>query len=90
MEEKELQDLKETVMDTHRLVKKLYKFEKTRRFFRVLKTILIIVIIVGAYFAILPVFNRALDTYNSFSSGVSNMQNFQFPWQKDAAVEPIE
>ncbi len=87
MEEKELQDLKEKVDDTHRMVVKLYRFEKNRRFWRALKFILIIVIIVGAYYAILPVFRDVLDTYNNFSSGVSDIQNFQFPWQKDASAE---
>ena len=81
MDEKEFRDLKAQVDDTHRMVARLYKFEKSRRLWRALKIIILAVIIVGAYFAILPVFNRALDTYNSFSNGVSNIQNFQFPWQ---------
>ncbi len=87
MDEKELRDLKDQVDDTHRMVAKLYKFEKNRRFWRALKIILIIVIIVGAYYAILPVFNKVLDTYNNFSNGVTNIQNFQLPWQKADAEE---
>lgn len=88
MEEREFQELKERVDDIHRMVMKLYKFERTRRFFRVLKFALLIVIIVGAYYALSPVFNRALDTYNSFSTGVTNIQNFQFPWSQNE--EPAE
>jgi Ni,Fe-hydrogenase I cytochrome b subunit len=87
MDEKEFRDLKTQVDDTHRMVAKLYKFEKNRRFWRALKIIILAVIIVGAYYAILPVFNRVLDTYNNFSNGVTNIQNFQFPWQKDGAGE---
>lgn len=87
MDEKEFRDLKETVLDTHRMVSRLYKFEKNRRLWRALKFILLTVIIVGAYYAALPFFKRVLDTYNSFSSGVTNIQNFQFPWQKDASAE---
>lgn len=88
MEDKELKEMKAKVDETYRMVSRLYKFEKNRRFWRALKFILIIVIIAGAYFAILPVFKRALDTYNSFSSGVSDIQNFKLPWQSNAEVEP--
>lgn len=88
MDEKEFRDLKETVLDTHRMVSRLYKFERHRRFWRALKFILLAVIIVGAYYAVLPFFKDLLYTYNSLSSGVSDIQNFQFPWQKDEAVEP--
>ena len=81
------QELKKMVEDTHRMVSKMYKYQKRQIIFRLLKTVLLIVIIVGAYFAVLPFFNNALDTYNNFSSGVSDIQNFQFPWQKDASAE---
>lgn len=73
--------------ETHMMVSKLYRFEKNRRFWRALKFIFIIVIIVGAYFAIAPVFKSVIDTYESFSSGVTDIQNFKFPWQQ-AEVEP--
>lgn len=86
MEEKELREMKMKVDETHKMVSKLYRFEKNRRFWRALKLILIAVIIVGAYFAVLPIFKSAIDTYTSFSSGVENMQNFKFPWQ--SAEEP--
>ena len=78
------QELKKMVEDTHRMVARLYKFEKNRRLWRALKIIILAVIIVGAYYAVLPIFKRTLDTYNSFSTGVSNLENLQFPWQKDA------
>lgn len=84
MEEQELREMKIKVDDTHKMVSKLYRFEKNRRFWRALKLILIIVIIAGAYYAILPVFKNVLDTYNSFSNGVSDIQNFSFPWQSEA------
>lgn len=87
MEDKEFRDLKAQVDDTHRMVAKLLKFEKNRRLWRALKLIILAVIILGAYFAILPIFKRTLDTYNSFSSGISNLENFQFPWQKDKPEE---
>lgn len=74
------QELKKMVVETHQMVSKLYKFEKNRRFWRVLKFVLIIVIIVGAYYAILPVFRKVLDTYNAFSAGVTNIQNIELPW----------
>ncbi len=74
------QELRKMVLETHQMVSKLYKFEKNRRFWRALKFILIIVIIVGAYFAILPVFNRVLETYNSFSNGVNDLQKLELPW----------
>ncbi len=77
MEERELREMKAKIDETHKMVSKLYRFEKNRRFWRALKLILIAVIIVGAYFAILPIFKRTLDTYNSFSSGISNIQNFK-------------
>lgn len=69
------QELKQMVQDTHKMVSKMYKFQKRQIFFRLLKTILIIVIIVGAYFAVLPFFKNALDTYNNFSTGVSNFES---------------
>ena len=69
------QELKKMVEDTHRMVSKMYKYQKRQIIFRLLKTILLIVIIVGAYFAVLPFFNNALNTYNNFSSGVSNFGN---------------
>ena len=69
------QELKQMVQDTHRMVSKMYKFQKRQVFFRLLKTILIIVIIVGAYFAVFPFFKNALDTYNNFSTGVSNFES---------------
>ncbi len=87
MEEKELQDLRQTVLDTHRMVSRLYKFEKNRRLFRALKFILLAVIIVGAYYAALPFFRKVLDTYNQISTGVTDVQNFQLPWQKGASTE---
>jgi Ni,Fe-hydrogenase I cytochrome b subunit len=74
------QELRKMVLETHQMVSKLYKFEKNRRFWRALKFILIIVIIVGAYFAILPVFNRVLETYNSFSNEVNDLQKLELPW----------
>jgi hypothetical protein len=74
------QELKQTILDTHRMVTKLYKYQKRQNLFRVLKTIVILVIIVGAYYAILPVFEKVLNTYNSLSNGVSNIQNINFPW----------
>lgn len=58
------------------MVQKLYKYQRRQVFFKVLKTIVIIVIIVGAYYAILPVFNKLIDTYNGISQGVTNVQNF--------------
>jgi hypothetical protein len=73
-------ELKQTILDTHRMVTKLYKYQKRQNLFRVLKTIVILVIIVGAYYAILPVFEKVLNTYNSLSNGVSNIQNINFPW----------
>lgn len=82
MDEKELREMKLKVDETHKMVSKLFRFEKNRRFWRALKLILIIVIIAGAYYAILPVFKNVLDTYNNFSKGVSDIQNFQFPWQQ--------
>ena len=69
------QELKKMVEDTHRMVSKMYKYQKRQIIFRLLKTVLLIVIIVGAYFAVLPFFNNALNTYNNFSSGVSNFGN---------------
>ena len=80
VEDKDFAELKNKVEETHKMVSKLYRFEKNRRFWRVLKTIVIIVIIVGAYYAVLPVFKKVLDTYNSFSAGVSNLENFTLPW----------
>jgi hypothetical protein len=74
------QELKQTILDTHRMVTKLYKYQKRQNLFRVLKTIVILVIIVGAYYAVLPVFEKVLNTYNSLSNGVSNIQNINFPW----------
>lgn len=89
MDEKELREMKLKVDETHRMVSKLFRFEKNRRFWRALKLILIIVIIAGAYYAILPVFKNVLDTYNSFSKGVSDIQNFSLPWQnKEVEVQP--
>lgn len=85
MDERELKEMKIKLDDTHKMVSKLYKFEKNRRFWRVLKFIAFAVIIVGAYFTILPVFNKVLDTYNSLSNGVTNIQNIQFPWQSDTS-----
>jgi Ni,Fe-hydrogenase I cytochrome b subunit len=82
MEDREFRELKDKVEDTHRMVSRLYKFEKRRRFWRVLKFVALAVIIVGAYYAILPFFKNILDTYNSISSGVTEVQNFKFPWQK--------
>lgn len=90
MEDKELQEMKVKVDETHRMVSRLYKFEKNRRLFRVLKFVIFAVIIVGAYFAILPVFNRALDTYNGFSSGIADIQNFKFPFGNNEAEAPAE
>lgn len=84
MEDRELQEMKTKVDETYKMVSKLYKFEKNRRFWRALKFIFAAVIIVGAYYAILPVFKSLIDTYNSVSSGVSDIQNFKFPWQKSA------
>jgi Ni,Fe-hydrogenase I cytochrome b subunit len=83
MEEKDFRDLKNRVEETHQMVLKLYKFEKNRRFWRALKLIFIIVIIVGAYFAILPVFKKVLDTYNSFSNGVTQIENLKLPWSSN-------
>lgn len=80
VEDKDFAELKNKVEETHKMVSKLYRFEKNRRFWRVLKTIVIIVIIVGAYYTVLPVFKKVLDTYNSFSAGVSNLENFTLPW----------
>ncbi len=68
-------ELRQMVEDTHRMVSKMYKFQKRQILFRLLKTILLIVIIVGAYFAVLPFFNNAIDTYNDFSNGVTNFQS---------------
>lgn len=87
MDEKETRDMKMKLDETYKMVSKLYKFEKNRRFWRVLKFIVIAVIIVGAYYAVLPVFREVLDTYNSFSNGVTNIQNFEFPWQKSDSAE---
>jgi len=81
MDEKELRDMRIKLNETHQMVSKLYRFEKNRRFWRALKFIFIAVIIVGAYFAIAPVFKSVVDTYSSFSNGVSNIQDFKFPWQ---------
>lgn len=75
-------ELKKMVEDTHRMVQKLYKFEKRRRFFQALKTIIIIAIIVGAYYTILPVFNSLLDSYNQLSEQISDIKNISFPWSK--------
>ncbi len=89
MEDKELHEMKIKLDETHRMVSKLYKFEKNRRFWRALKFVLIIVIIAGAYYAVLPIFKNVLDTYNNFSNSVSDIQNFHFPWQNaDAEVKP--
>jgi len=75
-------ELKKMVEDTHRMVQKLYKFEKRRRFFQALKTMIIIAIIVGAYYTILPVFNSLLDSYNQLSEQISDIKNISFPWSK--------
>jgi Ni,Fe-hydrogenase I cytochrome b subunit len=82
MDDRDMRAMKEMVEDTHRMVSRLYKFERNRRFWRFLKFILLAVIIVGAYYAVLPFFNNVLDTYNSISNGVTEVQNFKFPWQK--------
>ena len=87
MEEREFAELKEKVDETHRMVSRLYKFEKNRRLLRALKFTLLAVIIVGAYYAALPFFRKVLDTYNQISTGVADVQNFQLPWQKDASAE---
>jgi hypothetical protein len=75
MDEKELIDLKEQVNDTHRLVVKLYKYQKRESFFRVLKMVVILVIIVGAYYALSPVFTKLANTYNNVSNGVLNFSS---------------
>lgn len=72
--------MEKMVEDTHRMVSKLYKFEKRRRFFQALKTIIIIAIIVGAYYTILPVFNSLMDSYNQLSSQMTDIKNISFPW----------
>lgn len=84
MEEQEFKEMKQKLDDTHRLVYKLYRFERRRQIFRLLKFVILIVIIVGAYYALSPVFTRVLDTYSSFSSGVSDIQNFKFPFGNKA------
>jgi polyferredoxin len=83
-------ELRKMIEETHRMVSQMYKYQKRQIFFRLLKTILIIVIIVGAYFAVLPFFNNALDTYNNFSSGVSNFESSfgsMFSGNGDATTE---
>ncbi len=83
------QELRKMVEDTHRMVSKMYKYQKRQVFFRLLKTILLIVIIVGAYFAVLPFFKNALDTYNNFSTGVGNFNESinSFFGKNDSLVE---
>jgi uncharacterized membrane protein len=74
--ENRLKELEQIVEDTHRMVEKLYKYQRRAQFFRVLKLVLIIVIIVGAYYAVLPIFDKLVKTYNDVQNGVVNVQNF--------------
>lgn len=84
MENNELRDLREMVEDTHHMVSKIYKYQKRQNFFRVLKTIFLIVIIVGAYFAILPAFEKLKATYNDINDGISNFgTTFNFDSKND-------
>jgi hypothetical protein len=75
MEDGELNELRSEVKDIHRMVAKIYKYQKRQAFFRILKTIFIFVIIVGAYYALSPVFTRLADTYNNVSNSFSNFGN---------------
>lgn len=75
MDEKDLRDLKSQVNDTHKLVVKIYKYQRRQAFFRTLKIVIIFVIIVGAYFALSPIFSKLADTYSNISSGMINFNS---------------
>ncbi len=79
MENDEIKKLEEKQEATLALVQKLWRAEKWRRFWAVLKYVVFIGIVFGAFFFLTPYIKKAADVFQQIQNvqNISNRQDLQ-------------
>lgn len=72
MDDKELRKL---ILDIHRKVDKIHSWQKRERTFKAVKWVIIIIVFIGAYYALSPIFKSVMTAYEEISNSLTEVQN---------------